>query len=63
MEDIVIQKENETPHLTITVVKIVVGADNQTKLTSNSVTTIEHMLKKPAIWHEHVKLPQKPINK
>lgn len=49
MEDIVIQKENETPHLTITVVKIVVGADNQTKLTSNSVTTIEHMLKKPAI--------------
>ena len=36
---------NETPHLNVTVVKITVGADNQTELDLNFVTTLKNMLK------------------
>ena len=39
------EEGNKTPHLNVTAVKIAVGADNQTELTLNSVTTFKNMLK------------------
>ena len=45
MGDINADKQNETLHLNGTIIKTAVAADNQTELTSNSVTTFKKIIK------------------